>query len=166
MPSAVPSEVLPTAPDAPVRYLEPVEMAAWRTFIETYNDLINALQADLEPAQLALGDYQVLVTLSEADNKAMRMCDLADVLQLTPSGATRRLDGLVKAGWVERRNSEVDRRVMLAMLTPAGWDKLHEALVPHVRSVRTHLIDLLDESELVALASVFGKVRAHLDARD
>src|SRR5688572_31551830 len=58
-----------------------------------------------EPAGLALGDYQVLVTLSEAENKAMRMCDLAEVLQLTPSGATRRLDGLVKSGWVERRNS-------------------------------------------------------------
>src|SRR5690606_9647642 len=119
---------------------------------------------DLEPTQLALGDYQVLVTLSEAEQKSMRMCDLADVLQLTPSGATRRLDGLVKAGWVERRNSDVDRRVMLAQLTPAGWDKLHEALVPHVRSVREHLIDLLDEDEMKALASVFGKVRAHLDS--
>ena len=150
--------------EAPVRHLDDVEMAAWRTFIETYNDLINALQADLEPAGLALGDYQVLVTLSEADDKAMRMCDLAEVLQLTPSGATRRLDGLVKAGWVERRNSEVDRRVMLAMLTPAGWDKLHEALQPHVRSVRAHLIDLIDQSEMRALASVFGKVRTHLDS--
>ena len=155
---------MPSPTDAPVRYLDEIEMAAWRTFIETYNDLINALQADLEPTQLALGDYQVLVTLSEAEQKSMRMCDLADVLQLTPSGATRRLDGLVKAGWVERRNSDVDRRVMLAQLTPAGWDKLHEALVPHVRSVREHLIDLLDEDEMKALASVFGKVRAHLDS--
>lgn len=153
-----------TKGDATVRPLDAVEMAAWRTFIETYNDLINALQTDLEPAQLALGDYQVLVTLSEAENKAMRMCDLAEVLQLTPSGATRRLDGLVKAGWVERRNSDVDRRVMLAMLTDAGWNKLHEAFVPHVRSVREHLVDLLDESEMKALASVFGKVRAHLDS--
>jgi DNA-binding MarR family transcriptional regulator len=150
--------------EAPVRHLDDVEMAAWRTFIETYNDLINALQADLEPARLALGDYQVLVTLSESENQAMRMCDLAEVLQLTPSGATRRLDGLVKAGWVERRNSDVDRRVRLAMLTPAGWDKLHEALGPHVRSVRAHLIDLIDRSEMKALASVFGKVRTHLNS--
>lgn len=146
-----------------VRPLDRAEMAAWRTFIETHNDLINALESALAPVGLALGDYQVLVTLSEAENQAMRMCDLADVLQLTPSGATRRLDGLVKAGWVERRNSETDRRVMLASLTPAGWDKLHEAYVPHVASVREHLIDLLDAGELAALASVFRKVRAHLD---
>ncbi len=152
--------------DARVRPLDDTEMAAWRTFIETYNDLINTLQADLEPVGLALGDYQVLVTLSEAEDKSMRMCDLAEVLQLTPSGATRRLDGLVKAGWVERRNSEVDRRVMLATLTANGWDKLHEAFQPHVRSVRTHLVDLLEPGELKALASVFGKVRAHLDELD
>jgi DNA-binding MarR family transcriptional regulator len=146
------------------RFLNDLEMAAWRTFIETQYDLMTVIEADLAPTGLALGDYQVLVTLSEADDRSMRMCDLADVLQLTPSGATRRLDGLVKAGWVERRNSEIDRRVMLAVLTQAGWDKLHEALIPHVNSVRAHLIDLLTESELKALAAIFGKVRAHIDA--
>lgn len=150
---------------SPVRPLNEVEMAAWRNFIETHNDLMSALEAALAPTGLALGDYQVLVTLSEAEDQAMRMCDLASVLQLTPSGATRRLDGLVRAGWVERRNSETDRRVMLAMLTPAGWEKLHEAFVPHLNSVRQLLIDLLDENELKALASTFVKVRANLDQR-
>jgi DNA-binding MarR family transcriptional regulator len=149
---------------ADTRQLNHLEMAAWRTFIESVNDLTNALESDLAPVGLALGDYQVLVTLSEASDQSMRMCDLASVLQLTPSGATRRLDGLVKAGWVERRNSEVDRRVMLAVLTPAGLDKLHEALIPHVASVRMHLVDLLTDTELKAMASIFGKVRAHLDA--
>ncbi len=58
--------------------------------------------------------------LSEADGRAMRMCDLAARLQLSPSGLTRRLDGLVRAGVVERRPSETDRRVMLAVLTAEG----------------------------------------------
>jgi len=146
------------------RPLDAAEMAAWRTFIETHNDLINAIEDGLAPAGLTLGDYQVLVTLSEADDLAMRMCDLADVLQLTPSGATRRLDGLVRAGWVERNTSDADRRVMLASLTPAGWDKLREAYVPHLASVRTNLIDLLDADELATLAGIFAKVRGHLDA--
>ena len=55
-----------------------------------------ALEADLAPHGLTLGDYQVLVYLSEADDHAMRMCDLAARLQLSPSGLTRRLDGLVR----------------------------------------------------------------------
>ena len=95
-------------------------MDAWRAYIETVVDLTAALEADLAPHGLTLGDYQVLVYLSEADAHEMRMCDLAARLQLSPSGLTRRLDGLVRAGLVERRPSQTDRRVMLAVLTDAG----------------------------------------------
>ena len=79
-------------------WLTPAEMAAWRTYIETYGDLVAAIERDLAEHRLTLGDYQVLVYLSEADDLSMRMCDLADRLQLSPSGLTRRLDGLVSAG--------------------------------------------------------------------
>ncbi len=63
-------------------------MAAWRAYIETFGDLSAALEKDLVEQGLTLGDYQVLVYLSEADDGSMRMCDLADVLQLSPSGLT------------------------------------------------------------------------------
>jgi len=137
-------------------------MAAWRTYIETTNDLETALEADLAPTGLTTGDYQVLVYLSEAESHAVRMCDLAASLQLSPSGLTRRLDGLVKAGWVERRGSDVDRRVMLAVLTPAGFEKLVDAAPIHVESVRRRMIDLLSEDELRALADVFTKIKRAL----
>lgn len=146
-----------------VRHLNPTEMSAWRRFIETYADLIGAIEADLAPTGVTLGDYQVLVHLSEAEGRQLRMCDLAEILQLTPSGTTRRLDGLVEHGWVERRSSTVDRRVMLAVLTDKGWDQLHTTLGPHVNSVREHLIDLMSTNELKAMASTFKKVRRHLD---
>jgi DNA-binding MarR family transcriptional regulator len=110
------------------------------------------------------GDYQVLVHLSEAEERSVRMCDLAGKLQLSPSGLTRRLDGLVQAGYVERRPSDADRRVMLAVLTAAGFAKLVEAAPVHVASVRRRMIDLLSTSELDAIASAFGKIRAALDA--
>ena len=76
----------------------PRRWTAWRAYAETVFDLNAALEADLAPHGLTLGDYQVLVYLSEADDHSMRMCDLADRLQLSPSGLTRRLDGLVRAG--------------------------------------------------------------------
>lgn len=150
---------VPTTPAEP-RWLNRREMGAWRNFIETYADLIAALEADLAPTGLTLGDYQVLVYLTEAPHEMMRMCDLAAALQLSPSGLTRRLDGLVRAGWVERRGSEADRRVMLAMLTPAGREKLAEAAPVHLASVRGRMIDRLDATELTAIASAFAKIRA------
>lgn len=147
-----------------VRWLSNAEMAAWRAYIETHGDLMSALEADLVPTHLTLGDYQVLVYLTEAENQRMRMCDLADMLQLSPSGLTRRLDGLVTAGWVERSSSDTDRRVMLAAVTDAGRAQLAAAAPTHVASVRARMIDVLDADELDAIAIAFRKIRAALDA--
>ncbi len=146
------------------RWLTAQEMRAWRDFIETQDDLLNAIEADLAAIGLTLGDYQVLVYLSEADERRMRMTDLADVLQLSPSGLTRRLDGLVRDGLVCREGSEDDRRVMLAVLTDDGFRRLADAAPAHVASVRARLIDLLEPAELDALATIFTKVRTALDA--
>ncbi len=146
-----------------VQWLQGDEMTAWRAFIETQADLISAIENDLAPTGLTLGDYQVLVYLTEADGQHMRMCDLAERLQLSPSGLTRRLDGLVTAGWVERRSSDVDRRVMLAALTDAGREQLADAAPNHVESVRARMIDVLDDEDHRAVARAFSKIRRALD---
>ena len=143
-------------------WLTPAEMAAWRTYIETYGDLVAAIERDLAEQRLTLGDYQVLVYLSEADDQSMRMCDLADRLQLSPSGLTRRLDGLVSAGLVTREPSTHDRRVMKAQLTDAGFEALRQAAPHHVASVRRHIFDHLDDSQVEAMASIFAAISAGL----
>jgi DNA-binding MarR family transcriptional regulator len=89
----------------------------------------------------------------------MRMCDLAQSLRLSPSGLTRRLDGLVRHGLVERRASPTDRRVMHAHLTEAGFDLMMQAAPDHVDSVRRHLLDPLDADQVDQLASIFAAVR-------
>lgn len=146
------------------RWLDDTEMNAWRSYVETQSDLNSAIEADLVPTGLTLGDYQVLVFLSEAEGRRMRMCDLADMLQLSPSGLTRRLDSLVRRGWVERQGSELDRRVMLAIITDRGFARLEAAAPTHVDSVRARLVDVLDTAELESLATIFGKIRVALDA--
>lgn len=145
-------------------WLSPREMEAWRTYIETYGDLINALEHDLVEHGMTLGDYQVLVYLSEADGHAMRMCDLADMLQLSPSGLTRRLDGLVKAGMVVREGSTEDRRVMMAKLTDEGRAALERTAPHHVASVRRHIFDHLDDVQVEAMASIFRSISKGLAA--
>jgi DNA-binding MarR family transcriptional regulator len=88
----------------------------------------------------------------------MRMCDLADRLQLSPSGLTRRLDGLVSTGFVVREAATHDRRVMMAQLTDAGFDALRRAAPGHVDSVRRHIFDHLDDSQVEAMASIFTAI--------
>lgn len=136
-------------------WLTPAEMRAWRAFAEVNGHLMAALEADLAPHGITFGDYEVLVQLSEADEHQLRMCDLAERLGLSPSGLTRRLDGLVTAAYVERRPSCADRRVMLATLTDAGLLAMQAAAGDHVTSVRRHLIDHLDDSQIAALGDIF-----------
>lgn len=145
-----------------VDWLTPREMRAWRAYIETHADLTAALERDLAELGLTLGDYQVLVFLSESDQRAMRMCDLADSLQLSPSGLTRRLDGLVAGGQVVRQASDEDRRVMMAVLTNEGMALLERVAPHHLASVRRHIFDHLDDEQVDALASIFESISAGL----
>ena len=147
----------------PVAWLSTEEMLAWRSYVETNADLMAALERDLASTGLDLGDYQVLVFLSESPEHSLRMCDLAARLQLSPSGLTRRLDGLVRANLVQRRGSPHDRRVMLAALTTKGLRLLEDSAPVHVASVRRRMIDLLDENELRVVARVFQKIRVGLE---
>jgi DNA-binding MarR family transcriptional regulator len=144
------------------KWLNGAEMAAWRAYIEIVGDLSAALEKDLVAQGLTVGDYQVLVYLSEADEGSMRMCDLAHMLQLSPSGLTRRLDGLVKSDHVTRAPSTEDGRVMMAVLTDEGHGLLESAAPHHVASVRRHVFDHLDAAQVDAMGSIFAAIAAGL----
>ena len=106
----------------------------------------------------------MLVNLSEAPDERLRMCDLATALHLSPSGITRRLDGMVKQGLVVREPSTEDRRVMLAVLTPAGRAKLESAAPDHVDAVRRNFLDHLSRTQIRNLAAAFAAVQRGREA--
>jgi DNA-binding MarR family transcriptional regulator len=152
---------VPTA--SPVNPLDRRELYTWRTFIESVFDLTAALSADLAPHGITLGDYQVFVFLSEAEERRMRMVDLAAALHLSPSGLTRRLDGLTRDGFVARVPSVEDRRVMLAVLTDGGFAKLVEAYPTHVASVRRRVFDHCSSpADIKVVGRVFAAIQAGL----
>ena len=161
-PSAI-LDVMRSANTTTVRWLDDSEMRAWRTYVETVGNLSTAIENDLAPTGLTLGDYQLLVYLSEAPDRRMRMCDLAVALQLSPSGLTRRLDGLVRNGFVRRIGSDDDRRVMLAVLTSSGFEALEAAAPIHVESVRRRILDHLEPDQIKAMGDVFEAIRSALD---
>jgi len=140
-----------------VRWLDPLEMRAWRSLLSAHARLLARLDDDLEASSgMSVADYAVLVHLSEADDGALRMSELADALLLSPSGLTRRLDGLVGAGLVERVKCPTDRRGAYAVLTDAGRARLHQVAPDHVEQVRRHFVDRLDRGQLEALADALG----------
>jgi DNA-binding MarR family transcriptional regulator len=148
-------------------WLDDDEMAAWRGLIGVHADVFAELEQDLVAAHgITGGDYAVLVALSEADGRRLRMCDLAEHLHLSPSGLTRRLDGLVRAGLVAREPSEEDRRVIMAVLTEEGAVRLAEAAPDHVAGVRRAFLDHLSRTQVANLAAAFAAVQRGRSRRD
>lgn len=142
------------------KWLTPAEMRTWRAFVELSVSLMAENdEALLEAHGITEGEYGVLVYLSEADEHRLRMCDLANALRLSPSGLTRRIDGLVKRGYVSREPSTCDRRAMLAVLTDDGMAKLEAAAPTHVGSVRRGLIDHLDAESLQRMAEGIEQIQ-------
>jgi DNA-binding MarR family transcriptional regulator len=142
-----------------VAWLNPSEMLAWRSLVQATTGLLAVLDNELQSAHgLSLGDYEVLVHLSEEPGRAIRMSELAQRLHLSPSGITRRIDGLVKQGFVERQRCPNDRRGSNAVLTEQGVEALKTAAPTHVRGVREYFVDRLDDRQLAQLASVLSRI--------
>ena len=140
-------------------WLDPLEMRAWRSLLSAHARLLARLDAELEESSgMSVADYGVLVHLSEADGGHLRMSELAEALLLSPSGLTRRLDGLVAAGFVERAKCPTDRRGAYAVLTEAGRRRLDEVAPSHVAQVRRNFIDRLDRRQLEALSEALGVI--------
>lgn len=141
------------------RWLSDSEQQSWRTLIDVTTGVLATLDNELRAEfGLSLGEYEVLARLSEAPDRSLRMTDLAAQLRLSPSGITRRIDGLVRAGLVERQQCPSDRRGSNAVLTPDGLRRLEEAAPAHVRGVRAHFIDQLTGKELANLAAALANV--------
>jgi DNA-binding MarR family transcriptional regulator len=142
------------SPSEPKWLTEP-EMRAWRRLVASTTALLAVLDNELQAEHgLTLGDYEVLAFLSEAPGRAIRMSELADRLHLSPSGITRRIDGLVRSGLVERQRCPNDRRGANAVLTPLGVKTLKSAAPTHLRGVREYFVDRLGPYDLDRLATL------------
>lgn len=136
---------------APPRWLTEEEQRAWRGYIRLAQMLMRQLDRDLHPFQLSLHDYEILVELSEAPLRRMRMTELAERTAQSRSRLSHQINRMETKGLVSREGCEGDKRGTFAVLTAHGSAAIEEAAPNHVASVREHFIDLLDSAELAAL---------------
>jgi DNA-binding MarR family transcriptional regulator len=117
------------------------------------------LDADLQAGHgLTVVEYEALLLLAQAEERAMRRVDLARELGLTPSGVTRLLDGLEHDGLVSKGACSSDARVSYAVLTDAGSERLDGASCSHEQSVRALFEERFSPEEIETLASLLGRL--------
>ena len=132
---------------------------AWRAFLRAHATVVRKLERELQTEQgMALTDYDVLVQLATAEDRRLRMSELAYALLLSRSGATRLVDRLVADGLVERVTCESDRRGQWASLTDAGHERLRAATPTHLRGVGDHFLQRLSATELTELERMLERL--------
>lgn len=107
---------------------------------------------------LTLSDFEVLLRLSRSPDRRMRRVDLADQVFLSASGVTRLLDGLERQGLVTRGACDSDRRVVYAVLTDEGLERLHAAAESHFAQIDAIFGTRFDEDELAALTGLLDRL--------
>lgn len=134
------------AVDTETKWLTPQEQSDWRAWVAVSRMLPEALDRDLrDHFEIGLGEYEILVQLSESQEGRVRMADLAHATFASRSKLTHQITRMERSGWVARVRCETDHRGQWAVLTDSGWDLIHRAAPVHVRSVREHLVDVLGE---------------------
>ena len=144
------------------KWLNPREMRAWRSYIIASRRLLDALDLDLASHDLTMADYEVLALLSEAQDRRMRMTELADLAMVSKSRLSHRMKVMEKLGWVKRQACDSDKRGSWAVMTEKGWKAIVKAAPDHVGSVRNRLIDHLTVKDQEDLSKIFERIQANL----
>lgn len=130
--------------------------------VEVYNDI-----GKIEDRALKQGEFKDLSITEIHTIEAVgmycskTMSEIATVLEITTGTLTTAVDRLIKKGYMERKRSESDRRIVNVNLTRRGklayriHEKFHKDMVKQV-------ITGFSEEEEVALISGLEKLNNHL----
>ncbi|WTL51535.1 MarR family transcriptional regulator [Nocardia sp. NBC_01499] len=157
-------------PSSPVaaepRWLTPAQQRAWRAYMDGHQRLMTALNRQLQrDSDLSVAEYRILVLLSEAPGRALRMSELADGVLSSRSRLTHQIRRLEAERMVRRNTCLEDGRGVLAELTEEGQRRLEAAAPGHVEAVRRDFVDLLTAHQLEVIAEVFARVDEEIGTR-
>ncbi|WP_019631704.1 MarR family winged helix-turn-helix transcriptional regulator [Actinomadura atramentaria] len=146
------------------RWLDATQQRAWRAYVDGSAKLTELMDRDLKTRHgLSVSEYEILVRLSEAPGRRLRMAELAEHASQSRSRLSHTCARLESKGFVQRDHCPSDKRGVFCNLTDEGFAKLDRAARDHVEVVRTYLVDVVSPDDLAAIGRAFDAVRARLD---
>jgi DNA-binding MarR family transcriptional regulator len=146
-----------------IRWLSDHEQEIWRSFLSATLGLTDAMARQLQrDANMPHAYYEILVALSEAPGRTLRMSELAGVRNSSRSRLSHAVARLEEAGWVRRRDCPTDKRGSFAMLTDEGYAALEAAAPGHVTEVRERLFDQLTPEQVEQLGEISRAIQRGL----
>jgi DNA-binding MarR family transcriptional regulator len=147
------------------RWLDDDEQRTWRAFMATSQLVNEELDRQLQrESGMPHTYYAVLVKLSEAPDRMLRMSELATELNSSQSRLSHAVARLEERGWVRRRPCAADKRVSWAFLTDEGFSALAAAAPGHTEAVRRSFLDRLTPEQVRQLGEICGAVLGKTDS--
>jgi DNA-binding MarR family transcriptional regulator len=142
------------------------QLATWRAFIETTEQLRSTLAARLQTESgLSPSDYAVLLALHDADDHHLRSSVLATHIGWQRSRLSHHLGRMERRGLIDRQECETDNRGAEIVLTATGQVAFRRATVPHLRAIRELFVDALTPDQLDAVQDVSAALQGQLARR-
>ncbi|MGA7913551.1 MAG: MarR family transcriptional regulator [Candidatus Dormiibacterota bacterium] len=143
-----------------VKKVSPTKVVeVWESLARVHSTTSAAIEKDMLPnAGIPLGWYDVLVHLNRAPDAMLRFQDLARLAGITDSGASRRIEQMIKAGLIDRHSCPADRRGVYAHLTEKGKASYEKAYAVFVRSLEENLGSHLAPEEADAVHAALSRL--------
>jgi DNA-binding MarR family transcriptional regulator len=148
------------------RWLSDDEQRVWREFGAATGMLQGHIEGQLQrDSGMPQAYYQVLVVLSEAPNRSLRMSELANARHSSRSRLSHAVARLEANGWVRREACPTDKRGAWAVLTDTGFAALVAAAPAHVAAVREALFAPLTPEQVAQLGEIMSAIRSNLSPK-
>ena len=105
-------------------------------------------------------EFSILVVLSEAPERTMRLRELCAELQWDRSRASHQVTRMEKRGLVSKKVCPGDARGVLVTITDEGFTRLESAVPDHVETVRRLIFDQLTDEQRDVLQTWLNDVIA------
>lgn len=143
------------------RWLSEDEQVFWRHLLAAQRKLRRIVDDSLEASSdLSSPEYAVLVALSEAEDRSMRLRELCSYLDWDRSRTSHQITRMARRGLVTKEKSPSDGRGVQVCLTDNGFEHLQRAVPDHVETVRRAVFDQLAPEDIPAIRRFFDSVLA------
>jgi DNA-binding MarR family transcriptional regulator len=131
---------------------------AWHRLLQVSRRVLRELDVRLdEEHRIGVNEFDVLITLDNAQDRRLRMTDLAEAVMFSSGGLTRLVGRLEARGLVRRTPDPGDARSLRAELTAQGSARLKAARVTHDAVIEELLGSRLSGREMASLAAALGR---------
>ena len=115
----------------------------------------------IRPTGQTMARWETLFLVAFSDH-ALTQGELARLISIEGPTLVRMLDVLAKEGLIERKQSEIDRRVTTNAITPAGRAAI-DRIMGVTNALRAEILQGIDPKELETTLKVLGQIIERID---